>query len=147
MAHYVDLTPYITLKIDNPQVVAVGWIDGSHPFPTGSVDSAFLTRLRSLSREAWEPYMTPGIHFCELCPPRTASGSQTIWIPGDAQIFVSPELIIHYVERHEYRPPDRYIAAVLACPAMNSPSYFQGLARHGVFGAPYPWMEKGRSES
>lgn len=37
--------------------------------------------------------------------------------------FVCPELILHYLNVHEYQPPPSFIAAVLSCPPTDSPEY------------------------
>jgi hypothetical protein len=83
--------------------------------------------------------VTLGIHLCELCRSpakdrfysvrilRTPSvtpqpimrntrfllGSAEIRVPGDKATYASPTLIIHYVVKHRYRPPDEFVDAVL----------------------------------
>jgi hypothetical protein len=43
-------------------------------------------------------------------------GSAEIRVPGKGNIvFAAPEMIAHYVIMHEYRPPEEFIEAVLAC--------------------------------
>jgi hypothetical protein len=36
---------------------------------------------------------------------------------------VAPELIVHNIAAHWYKPPDVFIEAVLACPDMRSMEY------------------------
>jgi hypothetical protein len=52
-------------------------------------------------------------------------------VPGSGVTYVAPEGIIHYVERHDYRPPDEFCAALLASPAVDSPEYFAALKATG----------------
>ena len=48
-------------------------------------------------------------------------GSWELWLPGPGDtVFASPALIIHYVDAHEYRPPEEYIAAVMHDDAMRN---------------------------
>jgi hypothetical protein len=142
MSHYVDLSPYVTLKTANPRAVAVGWLAKDHSFTSGPAAPELVARLEALVRSRpWEPYYTVGPHFCEFCPPQTAGGTQTLWIPGEAHVYVSPSLIAHYVGAHGYQPPDCYVSAVLACPSMHSEDYFRELARHGIVGKRPPWAE------
>ena len=40
-------------------------------------------------------------------------GSSEVWIPGDNNfVYVSPDLIIHYMAEHCYQPPEAYLRAV-----------------------------------
>jgi hypothetical protein len=41
-------------------------------------------------------------------------GSAEIRVPsGNGTIYVAPNLIIHYIREHGYRPPDEFIRALL----------------------------------
>jgi hypothetical protein len=35
-------------------------------------------------------------------------------VAGDGRVYAAPSLVHHYVIAHGYRPPDEFIAAVLA---------------------------------
>ncbi|WP_146209646.1 hypothetical protein [Vitiosangium sp. GDMCC 1.1324] len=50
-----------------------------------------------------------------------------MWIPSAHHLFIAPELIVHYITAHGYRPPDTFIEAVLACPPQKSPEYIERL--------------------
>ena len=43
-------------------------------------------------------------------------GMSEIWVPspGDENYYASPSMIIHYMEVHEYFPPEEFMNAVLA---------------------------------
>lgn len=42
-------------------------------------------------------------------------GSAELWIPSldNTLIFAAPDMIIHYVETHQYRPPECYQQAAI----------------------------------
>jgi hypothetical protein len=142
--YFNDLESYVTAIDKNPLVLTVGWLDASHAFANGSIDASCLERLKALERMPWEPYYTTGMHFCELCPQKKAAGTQTIWIPGEHCVFVSPTLVTHYIDTHHYRPPEEYISSVIGCPPMHSDEYFAKLAKHGVIGSAPPWASSKR---
>ncbi|MCI0702868.1 MAG: hypothetical protein L0241_17445 [Planctomycetia bacterium] len=113
---------------------AIGWLSMDQPFPTGSVPPEFLAVLKSHIETAWQPVLMMGLHCCEFCPkpkPREGriGGSCNLWIPAESVVYVTPELVAHYVEVHGYQPPEEFIAAVLACPEQNSPAFHELLSR------------------
>lgn len=115
-------------------VRAIGWLSKDQPFPTGAVPSVFISTLRDHIRTAWQPVRSAGVHFCEFCPqPRPgkgrAGGTGNVWIPSEGAVYVAPELVVHYIEAHKYRPPDEFIAAVMACPAQRSAEFHRLLGR------------------
>ena len=42
-------------------------------------------------------------------------------------MYVAPQLIVHYIDAHDYRPPGVFCAAVEACPPLGSAAYFAKL--------------------
>jgi hypothetical protein len=46
-------------------------------------------------------------------------------------VFVAPDAILHYVERHNYLPPRQFLDAVITCPEMGSEPYFTALVDAG----------------
>ena len=74
-----------------------------------------------------------GIHECNFCraqrwpllpleenPAITVGGKRfllghcEIWIPGhNEKIYASPALIIHYIEEHDYCPPEEFMMAAM----------------------------------
>ena len=126
---YPDLSPCTYSHVD-PERVAVGWLDGAHPFSQGSVSSGLVERLVELSLHPTIQHR--GLHPCELCPPdqgravfaRTSSGeelrlgSAIFYVPSrDSRVFAAPTLISHYIAVHGYQPPAEFIDAVLHPPA------------------------------
>jgi hypothetical protein len=60
-----------------------------------------------------------GVYFCEFCPPRSnnrVGGSREVLIPTADCVYIAPDLILHYITAHNYRPPDEFIKAVEDCP-------------------------------
>lgn len=63
----------------HPDFRAIGWIDGREEYPRGSPEPEDLRLLERHSREAWQPFFTPGLHACELCP---AGDEDEDWLPA-----------------------------------------------------------------
>ena len=125
MAYFADLTTYTYIPEGEETVLNVGWLDADHPFEKGETSEAFIEKLAWLCVNATVK-RTPGIHMCRLCPPmsfgfhmiqtdgrQTILGSAEIRLAGEAETYASPDLILHYVMEHGYRPPDDFITAVL----------------------------------
>jgi|SRR4051794_38309632 hypothetical protein len=136
MAFFPDLSPYAYGHDAHPGVVHVGWLDGSHSFKKGAVDSRIVERMKRLSRKPVELYR--GTHLCELCvaPP----GIEKTFMPHDDRLidpncawarwadqrrsngeirvsfgnvtFAAPVLIVHYIEEHGYMPPPDFLTAI-----------------------------------
>jgi hypothetical protein len=111
-------------------VLNVGWLSREAPFSTGNVRARMMPTLKRLARNPLN--MTRGYHFCEFCladlPEGLGSGemidvvawagargSGEIWVPGEGGKvhYAAPVLIMHYIEVHEYAPPDDFCDAVL----------------------------------
>ena len=130
MTYFADGSPYSYLKeVNDPGSVNVGWLDAAFPFATGPVATAFVDRLRKICQTGVN--RTRGLHRCNLCgleptvgmpPPIAVQSSAGPFIVGGAEIrvtgrdgvrYAAPDMIIHYVETHGYRPPDYFVEAVL----------------------------------
>jgi hypothetical protein len=106
-------------------VLMVGWLSGRRPFPRGAVPDAFLSALKAHAADAWQLAVSGGVHDCEFCPPegpftRENTCNSDIWIPDRNVIYRAPRLIVHYIQHHEYRPPDPYMDAVRRCAVLRS---------------------------
>lgn len=132
MAHQQDLEPCTYgFPGAGQNLLSVGWLAHGHAFPQGRCEPAFVARLRELLKDVWAPVVFCGPHFCELCPPsRTAGGVANLFVPSENAVFVAPELVVHYIEEHSYCPPAEFVAAVMACPPMNSQAFHSAIARH-----------------
>ena len=126
MSYFPDLSPYAYGHYPHPGVVHVGWLDGTHPFPLGTVPEAILLKIKRLARAPVELYR--GFHVCEICAAartvddralepywdgkRFQRSNGEIRVPGDGVIYAAPVGIIHYVEAHGYLPPVEFLKAV-----------------------------------
>jgi len=131
------------------KLISIGWLDPEHSFEKGAVDESFFARLMSLLVNPWQPFAAAGRHPCSFCrfsggpgtvryrPPRGGEmqvdvGAANVFVPGDGVLYMAPSSIAHYIDAHQYRPPDEFIAAVLACPDMRSIDYLRAI--HAVGG-------------
>ena len=129
--HISDGSPYTDGPVPSDvRAVAIGWLDASHPYPSGSVDDDFVADLFDACR-AHATTRTRGWHQCPLCPAearKTVGGTEAVRdgesvLLGDAEIRVvatdgtwlsAPTLVLHYVTDHAYLPPPEFIEAVSA---------------------------------
>jgi hypothetical protein len=147
MAYYIDLSPCDYFDVPeqivrggpNPREIraikwadrlrAIGWLDDTHSYTCGRIPPAVRAKLGDLNRDPWEPCLFFGWHTCELCSfadaDRGPRGIRNIFVPGNGFLYVAPEMILHYIERHDYLPPTEFCDAVLACPHPGSASYLE----------------------
>jgi hypothetical protein len=139
MSYFPDLTPWSCFGHD--RLIAVGWLEGGKPFPTGSVDPALVAKLRALFVDAWQPVHSLGPYKCTLCSRWKLFGrpvsQRKLFVPGTGFLYVAPDLILHYIEAHQYAPPAEFLEAVRACPEMNSPAYQAAARENGPHGFSY----------
>jgi hypothetical protein len=144
MTFFSDLSEcsYFEPRLRN--LTAVGWLEVGHAYATGTAPDTFVSRLAELAVTAWQPFLFPGLHLCDMCEQPDAStvykrhgrtialGSTNIFVPHAARVFVSPTMILHYIDAHRYVPPQVFIDAVAACPPMGSADYLDALRSGGV---------------
>ncbi len=109
--YFPDLTPYQYVPHVRPDEnrVNIGWLDADHPF---SVSEPSLDFLRALLKLVQHPVrISRGLHSCPFCG--DAEGTGEIEVLGSAVIYAAPTLIIHYVDAHQYRPPDEFVTAAI----------------------------------
>lgn len=120
--------------VSGDHVRAVGWLHGDHPFEHGELSPEFIAKLKLLIR-AERSYpeddvfgvACAGYHTCEFCG--NARGTANLGVPAGEALFVAPEMVLHYVDEHGYRPPDEFVAAVMASPLPGTPEYAAAVAR------------------
>jgi hypothetical protein len=110
---------------------AVGWLHNEHPFHAGRVEPRVYSRLVALLGSAWQPVVSAGFHECEMCLYDPARGHINLFIPHGDVVFVTPELVAHYMNAHGYAPPDSVCEAILNCPDMDSMQYKKMLVASG----------------
>jgi len=124
-----------------PLPLAVGWLSNGQPFTQGTVSPEFRRRLDVVLEQGYETCHFMGWHGCEFCEASSApsggakkpssnhvpSGFHNLNIPGRHAVYYAPELIAHYIDEHEYRPPDEFMTALIDCPPFHSTAYFVAL--------------------
>src|SRR5262245_40234644 len=128
MTWFADLSPY-TYRPDRGAepwpdlpLVNVGWLDAAQPFPTGEPPAGLVEALAALAVTA-RANQSRGFHFCNLCPTEELNwethpkGSAEFRVLGVGVVYAAPELLVHYVDEHDYRPPAPFIDAALAAVA------------------------------
>jgi hypothetical protein len=106
---------------------AIGWLHPDHPYSKGEVPAEFLERLKDFAARSgdseWALYFGAfgGFHTCEFCG--GAMGIGNFGVPSGDRLFVAPEMVVHYVERHGYSPPAEFIEAVLRSPLPDTEEY------------------------
>jgi hypothetical protein len=119
MAYFADLTPYTYSRPEEERrgTVNIGWLEPGYPFSTGTTREPFQIKLNQLCHRRLK--QTRGFQTCGFC---AGPENLLVW-PGssfemrvarDGTVYAAPSLVHHYVATHGYRPPDGFIAAVLA---------------------------------
>lgn len=102
---------------------AIGWLDGAHDFPRGTVSPIFFERLGELASDPFEPFTAGGWHDCTVCQFAEARDGRNLFVPSGGFLYVAPVLIVHYIAAHSYTPPTEFVRAVEACPDTRSMEY------------------------
>lgn len=132
MTYYPDLAEKSMIDY-GPHIRTVGWLDDEHEFATGQPPADFVKKLRKLTRKCgksidalgWGVFM--GGHTCQLC--RQFETSLNLGVPADELLYVAPQMISHYVEKHSYLPPRQFVDAVLGSPIPGTLEYTRAVAR------------------
>ncbi len=108
-------------------VKMVGWLDADQPFLKGVLSADDVVLLERLVVHTWKPpLMAGGWHDCTLCPRKPTDGpilwdmdgqermlgATEIYVPADEVMYSAPNLILHYMADHGYRPPQVFLEAV-----------------------------------
>lgn len=89
--------------------ILVGWIGDTIP-SRGEVLDEIMEKLEWAydNREIDQGCL--GEHECEICHNHTDRGE--ILIIDDDKMYVTPKMILHYINDHSYRPPKEFMDAV-----------------------------------
>jgi len=126
-------------------VKQVGYLWFGHSYPKGKIAGLILERLVAIAEKPL--FYACGFHKCNVgfCGAtlmfrgepmfryrgRTLTlGSSEILVPDDEAVYCAPNLILHYIRHHRYRPPECFCAAVLKCPAVDSGEYRERIKRN-----------------
>lgn len=123
-----DLAPYqYGTPIPVLGVRAVGWCERGRSDDrlvlTDAERNDVLAAVGPLLRSARANPMR-GFHLCDLCDSADGPlpyedergtvylGAAEIWIPdGEGGVFAAPDLVLHYIDGHRYRPPAPFLQA------------------------------------
>ncbi|MBM0231547.1 hypothetical protein JNW91_06515 [Micromonospora sp. STR1_7] len=132
MTYFADLTPYTYLErhdedghgASDELLLNVGWLDASHPFPTGASPDELMPALMNLATVRVR--QTRGYHYCEICildmgddameairQGTIARESAEFEVRGEGFVYAAPQLLLHYLAAHEYLPPAEFCTAAL----------------------------------
>ncbi|WP_225100413.1 hypothetical protein [Streptomyces sp. CoH27] len=131
MTHYADLSPYEYVKESIPAAVTavnVGWLEPGEEYPQGDVPDGFIETLaiivrdsRQMKMRGWHSCPLPHVGYTAGYPIRVDVDGQDVAL-GAAEVrvvarsgewMIAPDLILHYVSNHSYKPPADFIDAVL----------------------------------
>ncbi|MFC3195969.1 hypothetical protein ACFODZ_17090 [Marinicella sediminis] len=126
-----DLEQCDFLPIKEDFILAVGWLDKNYDFNKGSVSIEFYKKLKELCNNPWQPFVSAGMHKCNICQFDGPVFNSNIYLPENDKIYVSPVAILHYINCHHYSPPNEYVNAVLNCPDISSMEYKKKLLSNG----------------
>ena len=131
MTHYEDLSPYRYVKESIPagvSAVNVGWLDPGEEYARGNVPDGFTDALavvvrdsRQMKMRGWHSCQLPHIGYVEPYPTTVDVGGQKVSLGGaevrvvakSGEWMIAPDLILHYVTNHSYKPPTDFIEAVM----------------------------------
>ncbi len=132
LAHFEDLSDCDYFGDERAQTLkAVGWLDNEKMFRTGRIEPELFAKLKTLLIDPWQPFVFGGCHECELCQFDAPFGHANLFVPNGSTIFVCPELIVHYIASHFYRPPDEFLSALANCPDTRTIQYKKLLLESG----------------
>jgi hypothetical protein len=129
MTYFPDFSLYRYIG-DSETSLNIGWLDQSMPYPQGETSEEFRQKLLQFCISAPRIHQTRGWHQCNLgnCPypvkiDENGFGDAEIRVIGQSKTYASPDLIIHYVIAHKYKPPDEFVEAVLKSPPPDAKPY------------------------
>ena len=130
MAYYKDFTvcDYVDGSMWTCRLIAIGWIEHSKSYPKGNADLLFIRKVNTLRAnflDAFPHKCFRGLHDCSLCEAagRLEDSHFNLYIPLGGLVFVAPGRIDHYLEVHNYLPPESFISAVMDCPSPLTEEY------------------------
>jgi len=99
------------LERDYPGLVtrSVGWLGATVP-TSGLVDPGILAALRHYASWARVEDGWVGVHTCEICNAFCSNGE--FWIIWSGIRYVLPQMTLHYITEHGYKPPEQFLKHV-----------------------------------
>lgn len=123
MTYYSDLSDYSYSAHALP-MLNVGWLAAGHEFEKGEVAREIFDALLMLADQ--QRNIMRGLHYCDFCgeesPIRMVAPvvDGSVWLGmGEIRIrslegtvYSAPSLVLHYIQAHNYRPPEEFLEAV-----------------------------------
>lgn len=118
------LKDLILYKLVGRKLLTIGWLDNNYKFNQKKSSEEFLDKLFYLC--CFPVNQTRGYYQCPFCNneygfevernnKKLVLGSAEIIVKGKKRItYISPDLIYHYIEAHNYFPPYEFIEAVFS---------------------------------
>jgi len=110
MSYYQDLSYYEYFN-NTDDSLNIGWLSIDNEYPKGTTPQEAIEKIRELTQKPVN--ICRGTHRCEFCDTNPKMGNGEIRVPAPDVIFASPVLILHYIEEHEYKPPEAFIQALM----------------------------------
>jgi|WetSurMetagenome_2_1015567.scaffolds.fasta_scaffold39275_2 hypothetical protein len=125
MAFYEDLSDYEFYDMcKSEKILNIGWLDSKHEYRSGKVPDEVVAKILQLCSNPM--HRTRGYHLCPFCSKPSFGievqfenelfklGSAEIMVRGqDKTIYMAPDMIYHYITKHNYLPPGEYIRALI----------------------------------
>ena len=116
-----------TLVASGDLVRAIVLLHPDQPYSKGEVSAKFVARLkqfRARSDDSAEVlYFGAFGGFRALDFFGRMHGIGNFGVPSGHLHFVAPEMVVHYIERHGYSPPFKFVAVVLRSPLPDTKAY------------------------
>jgi hypothetical protein len=118
--YFPDLTPYADYDRPDHRIFRVGWLEKSEPFETAQPPEGLVESLQK--QLPFRVLRTRGWFKCHLCKRREylqldeykqTLGGAEIWIENGQVTYACPDMIIHYVDDHHYKPPKAFLTALM----------------------------------
>jgi hypothetical protein len=96
-------------------MTAVGWLGGAYGVQGGAAAPLTAAELRLLQAASIRVgSLALGWHECEFCSAVEGNGEYRYYLPNGV-IHAAPTMIVHYAERHGYRPPAEFVERPIRC--------------------------------
>jgi len=106
--------------------IAIGWLENGKPYSIGKTPKEAVETIYKFNKTDGMYYRFLGYHECDFCDfVNIELGATTILIAYQDKVYACPALIIHYMEKHQYLPPDEFIEAVLNYDHQFAMEYFK----------------------
>ncbi len=128
------ITQKVGMDIWGESVRAIAWLDPEKEFSRGKVAQEILLEIL---KHVDKPFTLPldymcGGRQCQLCKGKhdkrkrsSSPFSKHLYmiVPTLRYAYVASPLVGHYIEAHNYKPPQSFIDAVLSAPEPNSSEF------------------------